>query len=234
LVIHLVDYFRSSRSNHPGDQPVGDDQGWGLAGDPDQLWTLDELAAIKLDIERAGLKLEAIENFDPAHWHDVLLDGPQKTRQLENLKTIIRRAGQAGIPILGYNFSLAGVAGRVKGDFARGGAQSVGMDGAFDQPMPNGMVWNMVYDKTRTPRPASSLPPRRKISGGGCAIFWRPPSPSPRKRASPWPRIPTIRLRPPCARNPAWSISRASTRNCSTSGPARATPWNSASAAWPK
>ena len=33
LVIHLVDYFRSSRSNKPGDQPVGDDAGWGLAGD---------------------------------------------------------------------------------------------------------------------------------------------------------------------------------------------------------
>ena len=78
LVIHLVDYFRSSRSNTPGDQPVGDDAGWGLAGDPDKLWTYDELAAIKRDINAAGLELEAIENFDPAHWHDVLLDGPKK------------------------------------------------------------------------------------------------------------------------------------------------------------
>jgi mannonate dehydratase len=148
LVIHLVDYHRSDR---PGDQPVGDDYGWGRAGDPDQLWTLDELAGLKNNIQRAGLKLEAIENFDPAHWHDVLLDGPQKARQLENLKTMIRRIGQAGIPIIGYNFSLAGVAGRVKGHFARGGAQSVGMDGPFDQPMPNGMVWNMVYDANAPP-----------------------------------------------------------------------------------
>jgi len=159
LVIHLVDYFRSSRSNRPGDQPVGDDQGWGLAGDPDQLWTLEELAGVKQDIERAGLKLEAIENFDPAHWHDVLLDGPQKARQLENLKTIIRRAGQAGIPILGYNFSLAGVAGRVKGNFARGGAECVGMDGPLDKPMPNGMVWNMVYDKNAPPGLVPSATP---------------------------------------------------------------------------
>ena len=36
LVVHWVDYFRSSRGNQPGDQPVGDDAGWGLAGDPDQ------------------------------------------------------------------------------------------------------------------------------------------------------------------------------------------------------
>ena len=25
--------------------------------------------------ETGGLKIEAIENLDPAHWHDVLLDG---------------------------------------------------------------------------------------------------------------------------------------------------------------
>jgi mannonate dehydratase len=147
LVIHLVDYFRSAHHNQPGDQPVGDDTGWGLAGDPDQLWTREELAALKRDINEAGLELEAIENFDPAHWSDVLLDGPKKRQQLEGLKTIIRNVGQAGIPVVGYNFSIAGVAGRVKGPFARGNAEAVGMDGPFDPPVPSGMVWNMVYDR---------------------------------------------------------------------------------------
>lgn len=151
LVIHLVDYFRSSRSNRPGDQPVGDDTGWGLAGDPERLWTYDELAAIRKEINAAGLKLEAIENFDPAHWHDVLLDGPQKPQQLENLKTVIRNVGRAGIPIFGYNFSIAGVAGRVKGPFARGGAEAVGMNGPVDKPMPSGMAWNMVYNRDAAP-----------------------------------------------------------------------------------
>jgi mannonate dehydratase len=146
LVIHLVDYFRSSRSNRPGDQPVGDDTGWGLAGDPDRLWTLEEISAIKKEINTAGLELAAIENFDPAHWHDVLLDGPKKTQQLENLKTIIRNVGRAGVPIIGYNFSIAGVAGRIKGRFARGEAEAVGMDSPFDKPMPRGMAWNMIYD----------------------------------------------------------------------------------------
>lgn len=151
LVIHLVDYFRSSRTNRPGDQPVGDDSGWGLAGDPDRIWTFDEIAAIKNEIVDEGLELAAIENFDPAHWYDVLLDGPQKRRQIENLKGIIRNVGKAGVPILGYNFSIAGVAGRVKGEFARGGAEAVGMDGPLDKPMPNGMVWNMVYDPQAAP-----------------------------------------------------------------------------------
>ncbi len=151
LVIHMVDYFRSSRANQPGDQPLGDDSGWGLAGDPHQLWSFEELAAIQAQAAEHGLKIEAIENFDPAHWHDILLDGPKKAQQFENLKTIIRTVGKLGIPTIGYNFSIAGVAGRVKGAVGRGGAEVVGMDGPYDPPIPHGMVWNMVYDRDAPP-----------------------------------------------------------------------------------
>jgi mannonate dehydratase len=147
LVVHLVDYFQG-RDAGAGDQPTGTDMGWGRAGEPDRLWTLEELKSLRREINDAGLALEAIENFDPAHWHDVLLDGPKKREQLENIKTIIRRVGEARIPIIGYNFSIAGVCGRVKGPFARGEAVSVGMDGELDRPMPRGMAWNMVYDVT--------------------------------------------------------------------------------------
>jgi len=111
------------------------------------LWSYEEIAAIKKEINAAGLEIAAIENFDPAHWHDVLLDGPKKKQQLENLKTIIRNVGRAGVPVMGYNFSIAGVAGRIKGNFARGEAEAVGMDGPLDKPLPKGMVWNMVYDR---------------------------------------------------------------------------------------
>lgn len=156
LVVHLVDYFRQSSGNRTGDQPVGDAYGWGLAGDPDKLWSYEELAGLKRDINAAGLELEAIENFDPAHWHDVLLDGPKKQQQLENLKTLIRNVGRAGIPVFGYNFSIAGVAGRVKGNFARGEAEAVGMHGPVDDPMPPGMVWNMTYDSSAA---AAAVPP---------------------------------------------------------------------------
>ncbi|HEY3756837.1 MAG TPA: mannonate dehydratase [Opitutaceae bacterium] len=146
IVAHLVDYFRGAPDNPRGGQPTGSDSGWGLAGDPGKLWTLEELETIRKGIEAEGLKFEAIENIDPAHWHDILLDGPRRAEHIENVKTIIRRMGEAGIPVLGYNFSLAGVAGRVTGNFARGQAESVGMDGPLDRPIPNGMVWNMIYD----------------------------------------------------------------------------------------
>jgi len=145
LVAHLVDYFKGGTHSSRDTQPTGTEQGWGFAGDSDKLWTLEDLVALRKAVEAEGLKLEAIENFDPAHWYDVLLDGPKRPQHIENVKTILRRLGQAGIPVMGYNFSLAGVCGRVTGPFARGGALSVGMDGPLDAPMPNGMVWNMVY-----------------------------------------------------------------------------------------
>src|SRR5260221_7979402 len=152
LIIHLVDYFRSARSNQPGDQPVGDDSGWGLAGDPGRLWTYEELAAIRREINDAGLELEAIENFDPAHWHDVLLDGPKKPEQLENLKTIIRNVGRAGIPIFGYNFSIAGVAGRVKGPLLRGVGGRGGGAGRLCTPPPSGAGSHTVFERHTAPR----------------------------------------------------------------------------------
>ena len=147
LVIHLVDYFGNEKnSKENSNQPVGEKEGWGTAGIETDIWSYDYLSSVKQEINSNGLELAAIENLDPAHWHDVLLDGPKKHEQIENLKELVRNMGKAGIPVLGYNFSLAGVSARVMGEFARGNAVSVGMQGADDTPIPNGMVWNMVYD----------------------------------------------------------------------------------------
>ena len=149
LVVHMVDYFGNAGNNKArANQPIGSKESWGSAIEG-KLWELEELLEIKSAINRHGLEWEAIENFDPSVWYDVLLDGPKKQEQTELLKQQIKIIGKAGIPVLGYNFSLAGVAGRITGNFARGGAESVGMDGADETPIPNGMVWNMVYDKNK-------------------------------------------------------------------------------------
>ena len=152
VVIHLVDYFNQGTSNPRDNQPSGSKyEPWGIAGDPEKLWTVAELRKIRAEIEDAGLVLEAIENFDPAHWHDILLDGPKRSQQIEKIKTIISRVGEAGIPVLGYNFSLAGVCGRITAPLGRGRANTLGMDGPADVPIPNGMVWNMIYDQHAPP-----------------------------------------------------------------------------------
>jgi mannonate dehydratase len=149
-VVHLVDYF-----GHAGDggdnQPLGGDRGWGRAGGHDDRWTRPALQRLKDDLAAEGLELAALENFDPAHWHDVLLDGPRRDEQIAGLQRIVRDLGAVGVPVMGYNFSLAGVASRISGPFARGGAISVGMDGVDDTPIPQGMVWNMIYDAAAAP-----------------------------------------------------------------------------------
>lgn len=147
LVVHLVDYFNKGYQKTGNDQPIGDGRGWGIAGKSKHLWEVDELLRLKKEINGAGLEWEAVENFDPADWYDILLDGPNKKNQIEEIKRLIRNVGKAGISIIGYNFSLAGVCSRVAGPFARGGATSVGMDSVDANPVPNGMVWNMVYNQ---------------------------------------------------------------------------------------
>lgn len=150
IVAHLTDYFHDADKREAGDQPVGNtERGWGYAREK-VIWTSEELGRLKQNMAAHGLKLEALENISPAFWYDILLDGPRREEHIENVKQLIRNMGKAGIPILGYNFALAGVSGRIKGPFARGGAEAVGMDGlsdAIETPIPSGMVWNMIYDK---------------------------------------------------------------------------------------
>jgi mannonate dehydratase len=147
VIVHLVDYFKQGEANPHDNQPTGDkDKPWGVAGEPNRLWTVEELVRLRKQIEAAGLKLEGIENLDPAHWHDILLDGPKRDLHIRNVQAIVRAIGEAGIGILGYNFSIAGVCGRVRGPYARGGAVSAAMNGTVDTPIPNGTVWNMTYD----------------------------------------------------------------------------------------
>lgn len=156
LVVHLVDYFNGVNPELSSGPP---NLGWGVTSAQDRPWSYEELRALKRRIEEHGLVWEAIENFDPAHWHDVLLDGPMRGRQMEGLKRTIQTIGRVGVPIMGYNFSVAGVWGWTKGPFGRGGAMAVRYDESRidkDMPVPNGMVWNMVYDPEAPP---GAVPP---------------------------------------------------------------------------
>ncbi len=145
IVAHLTDYFSAG----PRITTQADD-GWGWA-DPDmEPWSVEALVNLRQSIEQEGLKLAALENFNPAHWYDILLDGPARDVQVQTIQQIIRNLGQAGIPVMGYNFSIAGVWGHVEGPYARGGAMSVGFlgpQGPAETPIAQGTVWNMIYDK---------------------------------------------------------------------------------------
>lgn len=143
IVAHLTDYFAEGPRI-----PDSRDGGWGYTA-PKPIWSAEDLRSLRSTVEAEGLRLHALENLDPAFWYDVLLDGPERDAQVASVQQVIRNMGAAGIPVLGYNFSIAGVWGHVTGPWARGGAESVGFsakDGATQTLIPRGQVWNMTYD----------------------------------------------------------------------------------------
>jgi mannonate dehydratase len=143
-VAHLPGHFTRGESKIITSDQAG--FGFGISEADDPIWSYEGLRALKAVVNAGGLELEALENFAPAHWFDVLLDGPRRAEQMEHLKRILRDVGRAGIRTMGYNFSVAGVWGRIEGPFARGGARSVGFQNPPQASIPAGMVWNMVYD----------------------------------------------------------------------------------------
>jgi mannonate dehydratase len=147
IVAHLPGHFVRE-----GSKIITSDQaayGFGVSDAADPIWTAEGLRDLKALVNSEGLELEALENFAPAHWYDVLLDGPRRAEQMAHLKRIVRDVGRAGIRTMGYSFSVAGVWGRTEGPFARGAARSVGFENPEQTPIPAGMVWNMVYDPER-------------------------------------------------------------------------------------
>lgn len=146
LIIHLADYYTKEIVTATNEK-----KNYGIAALHDPVWELENLLRLQDMAGRYGLCIYAIENFSPADWYDVLLDGPEKEKQMDYICEIIRNVGKAGIASIGYNFSLAGVWGHMKKDTARGGAEATCFDADeldIDSPVPLGQVWNMTYDDT--------------------------------------------------------------------------------------
>lgn len=155
IVAHLVDYYNGIEGLPSTDK----DRNMGFARSDEEVWSYENLVALKTSINEEGLELEAIENFSPADWYDILLDGPKKVMQMDKLKQIVRNVGKAGIPIIGYNFSIAGVWGHVNRAAARGGAITATFNleqGPEETPIQSGEIWNMTYDSNAL---AGHIPP---------------------------------------------------------------------------
>jgi mannonate dehydratase len=140
----IVAHFASDRGALVEDAAFAEEER-STAGDP--RFRYAHFAETKALAAAEGLDLVAVENFAAADWSDVLGDGPARERQMCRLKTILRDMGRARIPILGYNFSLAGVWGRRLSPTARGQALTAVFDRPEDAPIPRGMIWNQVYDE---------------------------------------------------------------------------------------
>lgn len=155
LVVHLVERLPCPAGTQ------ADPFCFGLTRAQGRVWDEEQLSAVQQMAREEDLRIEALENIDPSFWCDILLDGPRKQQQLEGLKQLLRTMGRLKIPILGYNFSLAGVWGRSQGDLARGGAKVPAFSRNSlpeERPIPRGLLNNIVYDPDapREPIPAVS------------------------------------------------------------------------------
>jgi mannonate dehydratase len=87
LVVQLVDYVKGTKNPSLTKNYL---DGWGVTYNRDKLWQYEDLMALKKEIESHGLKWEAIENFDPAHWYDILLDGLKRKSRLKILSKLLK------------------------------------------------------------------------------------------------------------------------------------------------
>ena len=68
------------------------------------VWSKKELLKLKLNVESYNLRLSAIENV-PTHFYDqIMLNGPNKNQQIENMIENISNMAELEIPIFGYNW----------------------------------------------------------------------------------------------------------------------------------
>lgn len=101
LIVHLANYYGG------GDGRIvtatDEHTNYGECAPLDPIWEEENLRALVKQAASFGLTVEGIENFSPADWYDVLLDGPRRAEQMEKLKTIVRAAGAAGMAYaMGY------------------------------------------------------------------------------------------------------------------------------------
>lgn len=86
-----------------------------------------EMLNLKKRIGSFGLNVSVVEGYLPIE--DIKLGGPQRDAEIEQMKTIIRNMGQAGIGVLCYNFMAGGDWTRTATkERSRGGALVTGFD----------------------------------------------------------------------------------------------------------
>lgn len=67
-------------------------------------WSVEDLRPLVEQTRAHGMVLEAIENVPLNALSKAMVGGPGAEEQIENYKATIRAMGEAGIPILGFNF----------------------------------------------------------------------------------------------------------------------------------
>ncbi len=101
-----------------------------ICADPDgnpASWTLDDILRHRERVESFGLILDMIQlpmssrPVEEASYPDILLAGPNRDQQIDNVCQMIENIGKAGIPAAKYNLNLIGIP-RTEMERGRGGS----------------------------------------------------------------------------------------------------------------
>jgi len=107
-----VDDFQMNTPNLPGDE----------------RWEYEDIARWVEKANSFGLRWMAIENVPAQFYSDIMLAGPNREKQLQNMIVTARNMAKAGVPYLGYHFMPGGVWRTSKGGTACGGAVATAFD----------------------------------------------------------------------------------------------------------
>ncbi|MBM32559.1 MAG: hypothetical protein CL764_06890, partial [Chloroflexi bacterium] len=70
----------------------------------EEKWELDDIIKLKKKVESYGCNIEAFENVPTRFYDHVMLGGPRRDEQIENMIYTIRNIAKAGVSIFGYNW----------------------------------------------------------------------------------------------------------------------------------
>ena len=76
-------------------------------------WELYDLVKLRVRVEQFGLKLTALENVPTAFYDHIMLNGPRRDEQIENMIYTVRNIARAGIPIFGRNDTIGHIPRRL-------------------------------------------------------------------------------------------------------------------------
>jgi len=93
----------------------------------DKQWEYEDLLNLRKQLEKAELRLGAIENV-PMHFYDKIMLGlPGREEQIRHMQNTIRNMGKAGVPVFGYHWMPNSV-WRTRNEIVRGGAIATAFD----------------------------------------------------------------------------------------------------------
>jgi mannonate dehydratase len=126
-----------------------------LGREVEKEWSVDALMRLRQQVESFGIKLDAVplpmssREITKAEMPEILLaKDPERDRAIEDIRTMIRNAGKAGIPIVKYNLTFIGVV-RTPRTTGRGGASLSAFDYSIGQQEPPlteaGKITEQIY-----------------------------------------------------------------------------------------